>query len=108
MKWFIPFLALTGCAASDDNPWSLNRFYWDQPQREWFWLPDGTEHIAIAEATKSCDAKVEWAVAMHAIVPPGYDMKIFKFLEPIAAVARRCTIERLRAVPALTTYEKKS
>ena len=108
MKWIVLFIALTGCAVRGDNPWNLNRFYWDKPEREWYWLPDGIDHTAIAEAAKNCAAKVEWAVAMHAIVPPGYDMKIFKFLEPTSDVARRCTMERLRAVPALTTYEKKS
>jgi hypothetical protein len=99
--------ATTSGAQTNDNPWELSRFYWDQPETGWYWVPEGTEASSFVRAADQCGAKTEAAVASHGIVPPGFAYGIFKFVDPSSDAAQKCTIDRLRAVPQLSIYESR-
>ena len=107
MRVLLACLTLAGCSSNDTYPPDGVEYYWDQPGTGWFWVPKDTVPSTVIRIAEDCGAKTDGAVANHGIVPPGYDYGVFKFLDPSPEPARRCTVERLGAVPALTVYEKR-
>jgi hypothetical protein len=97
------FALLTGCAVHEIYP-SREAVYWDQPATGWYWIGEGIKPADIITVARDCGAKVDGSVANHGVVPHGYSMTVFRFIEDTSAQARECTIARLSAVPQLTTY----
>lgn len=94
---------LTGCVTPEIYQ-SRDAAYWDQPTTGWYWVAEGVEPAAIIKAAADCGAKVDGSTANHGLVPPGFSTGVFYFVGENGASVRECTIERLRAVPQLTTY----
>ncbi|WP_288806609.1 hypothetical protein [uncultured Novosphingobium sp.] len=103
MRVLLLSIVLTGCSTPDIYP-SRDHAYWDQPTTGWYWVAEGVEAAAVIKAAASCGAKVDGSTANHGLVPPGFSMGVFRFVGENSASARECTISRLAAVPALTTY----
>lgn len=103
MRAVLLSVLLTGCATRDIYP-SREAAYWDQPTTGWYWVADGTESADIIKAARDCGARVDGSTANHGLVPPGYSTGVFHFIGENTASVRDCTVERLRAVPQLTTY----
>ena len=102
IKTGVSCLLLAGCAASEAYP--PPGAYWDQPVTGWYWVADGVEPAGIVEAARTCGAHVDGSVADHQIVPPGFAVHVFRFVGENTPSVRACTVERLSAVPQLTTY----
>lgn len=103
MRAVLSAVLLSGCATSDIYP-SRDAAYWDQPTTGWYWVAEGVEPAVIRKAAADCGAMVDGSTANHGLVPPGFSTGVFHFVGENSASVRECTIERLRAVPQLTTY----
>ena len=96
-------LLLTGCAAPAIYP-SRQAAYWDQPPTGWFWVAEGIKPSDIIKAADECGAKVDGSIANHGLVPVGISTDTFRFVGENSAAVRQCTVQRLAAIPQLTTY----
>lgn len=103
MRMILLGALLAGCATPEAYP-AREAVYWDQPTTGWFWVADGIEPAAITKSARDCGAKVDGSVANHGVVPPGFSVHVFHFVGENSETVRECTVERLRAVPQLTTY----
>ncbi|EIZ77700.1 hypothetical protein WSK_3710 [Novosphingobium sp. Rr 2-17] len=103
MRAVFASLLLAGCATPDIYP-SREFAYWDRPTTGWYWVAEAIEAADIIKAASDCGAKVDGSTANHGLVPPGFSTGVFHFIGENSASVRDCTIERLRAVPQLTTY----
>jgi hypothetical protein len=109
--------ALAGCAAThaDFGPMSDRRVFgptdytvdWDLPETGEYWLPPETEDD-IMPASRACEAVLNSFVYHHLPRPPQYSYFGFRFSEEVTEAQKACVVERLKAVPALTIYSKKS
>ncbi|GGB58429.1 hypothetical protein GCM10010833_11500 [Blastomonas aquatica] len=103
MRVIVLSVLLAGCTTPDAYP-SREAVYWDNPTTGRYWVASDTEPAAISKVATSCGAKVDGSVANHGVVPPGFSVHTFHFVGENSATARNCMIDRLRAVPQLTTY----
>jgi len=103
MRVYILCALLSGCTTPGIYP-SREAVYWDKPTTVWNWVADGIEPAAIIKAVGGSGAKVDGSVANHGVVPPGFSVHVFHFTGKNSAGVQECTLERLRAIPQLTTY----
>lgn len=99
--FMIALAALGGCVSSDAYP-PRNTVYWVQPETGSYWIPEGVEPATILQAASDCGARVSGSIANHGIVPPGISTHVFHFAGENNSQVKRCTIEKLNAIPQLS------
>ena len=99
--WAASLLILTASCAASNGP-SGDEVYWDLPETGSYWVPEEVDARAIIAAAAECGAHVDGGIDHHIPIPPGYAFGVFHFVGENSLAERKCTIDRLRAVPRLT------